>query len=137
MSPSFLIILVALAAVFVALTGVRVFGARRHMRGLIWLAAGAGCIALGAAMRLWPLALLGAGLVGWGLWVRRRPAPSAQDAAFRKAAGLLGVSIDADAEAVRQAFRQKLAAAHPDRGGTDAQARQLIAARDLLLNRKS
>ncbi|MCP1470101.1 hypothetical protein J3E64_001788 [Sphingobium sp. OAS761] len=57
--------------------------------------------------------------------------PGAQDVAQARA--LLGLSPDADAQAIRAAHRRLIASVHPDRGGTEALAAQINAARDLLL----
>lgn len=46
---------------------------------------------------------------------------------------LLGVGDDAGPDAIRAAYRAKIAKAHPDQGGDARLARDLIAARDLLL----
>ena len=67
---------------------------------------------------------------------RKRPAappapPRADDIA--KARALLGLSPDADAKAIRAAHRRLIASVHPDKGGTEALAAQINAARDLLL----
>jgi hypothetical protein len=68
--------------------------------------------------------------------MRRRPAvppvaPGADDLA--KARALLGVAPDADAKTIRAAHRRLIASVHPDRGGTEALAAQINAARDMLL----
>jgi len=46
---------------------------------------------------------------------------------------LLGVGPDADARAIRSAHRRLIASVHPDKGGTEALAAQINAARDLLI----
>lgn len=46
---------------------------------------------------------------------------------------LLGVGPDADEQAIRAAHRRLIASVHPDRGGTEALAARINAARDLLL----
>lgn len=46
---------------------------------------------------------------------------------------LLGVGPEADASAVRAAHRRLIASVHPDKGGTEALAAQINAARDLLI----
>ena len=46
---------------------------------------------------------------------------------------LLGVGPDADARAIRAAHRRLIASVHPDKGGTEALAAQINAARDLLI----
>ncbi len=65
--------------------------------------------------------------------VKSPPAPNQDDVA--KARALLGVAPDADAAEIRAAHRKLIASVHPDRGGTEALAAQLNAARDLLLAR--
>ena len=57
--------------------------------------------------------------------------PKADDIA--RARALLGVQPDADAAEIRAAHRRLIASVHPDRGGTEALAAQINAARDLLL----
>jgi hypothetical protein len=141
MTPSLIAFLVLLAALFVGLTVMRVLGARRTVVGLWEMAAGVGLIGLAAWTKLWPLALLGAGLVGWGLWRRRRvktqgaqPGPS--PAALR-AAAVLGVPANAPPAAVKAAFRKAMASAHPDAGGAAERTRALLEARDVLLQRNT
>lgn len=57
--------------------------------------------------------------------------PASQDiVAARK---LLGIEADADARAIRAAHRRLIASVHPDKGGTEALAAQINAARDLLI----
>jgi hypothetical protein len=87
-----------------------------------------------------PLLLLSA---GWFLLQARRRkgrtrrvapppvSPAANDLAQARA--LLGLPADADADAVRAAHRRLIAAVHPDKGGSEALAAQINAARDLLL----
>jgi len=43
------------------------------------------------------------------------------------------VGPDADARAIRAAHRRLIASVHPDKGGTEALAAQINAARDLLI----
>lgn len=50
-----------------------------------------------------------------------------------KARALLGVPAGADAQAIRAAHRRLIASVHPDKGGTEALAAQINAARDVLL----
>ena len=70
---------------------------------------------------------------GWRL-LRGKPKPHAKkDAEARAARDLLGVGPRADAEAIRAAHRRLMAEAHPDRGGAEARAIALNAARDLLI----
>ncbi|NML11757.1 J domain-containing protein [Sphingobium sp. AR-3-1] len=68
---------------------------------------------------------------------RKRPTapvapPPADDVA--RARALLGVAPDADAGTIRAAHRRLIASVHPDKGGTEALAAQINAARDLLLD---
>lgn len=46
---------------------------------------------------------------------------------------LLGLGPEADARAIRAAHRRLIASVHPDKGGTEALAAQINAARDLLI----
>jgi DnaJ-domain-containing protein 1 len=75
------------------------------------------------------------------LWPRlgspppRRPAPP--DPAEAEARAILGVGPDADEAEIRQAYRARMARAHPDRGGGHAAAARLTAARDRLLKKKT
>jgi hypothetical protein len=71
-----------------------------------------------------------AGAAAWGWWTYRRPA----DPAVR-ARRLLGVAEGADAAAIQSAWRIAISNAHPDAGGSDAAARAVTEARDLLLQR--
>lgn len=48
---------------------------------------------------------------------------------------LLGLGLNADAEAINAAHRRLIAQVHPDRGGTAELARRVNAARDVLLAR--
>lgn len=50
-----------------------------------------------------------------------------------RARALLGLPPQADARAIRAAHRRLIASVHPDRGGTEALAAEINAARDLLL----
>lgn len=70
-----------------------------------------------------------------GRRVRKGGAPTAVAAVddLARARALLGVAAGADADAIRAAHRRLIASVHPDRGGTEALAAQINAARDLLL----
>lgn len=59
--------------------------------------------------------------------------PTPDSASISKARALLGLAPDADAAAIRAAHRRLIASVHPDRGGTEALAAEINAARDLLL----
>lgn len=141
MTPTLIGVLVVLASAFVALTLVRLFGARRQMVGFGWILAGVGLCATGGLLRLWVLAFAGAGCLAFGFWLRRR-ARLSQKATQRSptpeqfaAAQLLNVAPDAPRAVVAAAFRKAMAHAHPDAGGSDAQVRALVQARDTLLQR--
>jgi hypothetical protein len=60
-------------------------------------------------------------------------APDAIDESVAEAYALLGLPRDADPDAIRAAHRRLIASVHPDRGGTEALAARINAARDLLL----
>lgn len=62
-----------------------------------------------------------------------RPKSSEADMSVEEARGLLGVGLEADADAIRAAHRRLIAVTHPDRGGTEALARNINRARDVLL----
>lgn len=64
----------------------------------------------------------------------RKGAPAAANADVGQARALLGLTADADARAIRSAHRRLIASVHPDKGGTEALAAQINAARDLLLD---
>jgi hypothetical protein len=113
-----------------------------HKRGellpnlLRW--AGTGAIALVGVKMLETgrplLALVAAGLA-WGWWRTQAPKPG-QPALTRDEAAalkLLQLRPGADADAIHAAWRRAMQAAHPDSGGSDADARGVTAARDLLL----
>jgi hypothetical protein len=51
-----------------------------------------------------------------------------------EARALLGLPANADVQAIRTAHRRLIATVHPDRGGTEALAAKINAARDLLLD---
>jgi hypothetical protein len=74
-----------------------------------------------------------AAAIAYGWWVWHGKSQSA-DQRLASAARLLGIASDAPAEVIWQAWRQKMASAHPDAGGSDDQAQALTAARDLLIS---
>jgi len=81
------------------------------------------------AVGRWPWQLLGP-VMG-----RELGAPLTRSAAERRASALLGVSRNAHRNEIISAHRRRIAAVHPDRGGTSEQVHQANAARDLLLAR--
>jgi hypothetical protein len=76
------------------------------------------------------LAAVLAGAAAWGWWQFKRPANTAA-----RARRLLGVAEGADAAAIQTAWRIAISNSHPDAGGSDAAARAVTEARDLLLER--
>ena len=67
---------------------------------------------------------------------KRRSASSKakpEPVSIARARALLGVPEDADEATIRAAHRRLIASVHPDRGGTEALAAEINAARDLLL----
>jgi hypothetical protein len=64
------------------------------------------------------------------------PAPVIDERAT-KAAALLGVDVDSTEDQIRAALRARLASSrlHPDHGGDGEEAKQLIAAKNLLIER--
>ncbi len=73
--------------------------------------------------------------VGPKLLARRAPAATA-DPRDIEASRILGVGDSADEAEIRQAYRDKMAQAHPDRGGSHERAARLTAARDRLLRKR-
>lgn len=84
---------------------------------LIWLIA-LGCIAWRVFMGRWP-------------WASKRKPRSSF--ALAHARQLLGVEPGAGRQAIVEAHRRRIAAVHPDRGGSNEQVHEANAARDLLL----
>lgn len=78
-----------------------------------------------------------AALVIWAVWLLLRK-PAAKRRVLRneaEARAVLGVSDDADADAIRAAHRRLVTSVHPDRGGSADLTRRVNAARDRLLGR--
>lgn len=73
----------------------------------------------------------------YALWRFNRSAPPASvpplSMDVAEARAVLGLDESADAAAIRAAHRRLIALMHPDRGGTEALARKINAARDVLL----
>jgi hypothetical protein len=76
------------------------------------------------------MALIAAGAC-YAWWLTQAP-KTPED----KALALLGLKQGASADAIQAAWRSRIAAAHPDAGGSDAAASAVTAARDLLLARQ-
>lgn len=139
-----LLALLIVAIVFVLALAGRLGGAHRRELMRRWPAivfAGAALLAFGRGS-IW-LGLLGlcAAVLAWWLYPAFvRPAQPTQDAADSRAdaeaRALLEVSVGASEEEIRRAYRAKIARAHPDRGGSNAAAAAITAARDRLLRRR-
>lgn len=139
-----LVTLFFIAAMFALLFVGRVGAARRLELMRRWPAivlAGAAIYALSRGA-VWPATLLAvATVLAWQWWPRWRASLSRQakefpaDPADAEAQAILGVGPDATAGEIRAAYRAKMARAHPDRGGSNAEAARLTAARDRLLGK--
>jgi DnaJ domain len=135
--------LIAVAALFALLLVARLGGARRADWLQRWPAlacAGAALLALTRGALGPAVGLAALSVLAWYVSPRllARPAPEAHpehpaDASARK---LLGLPRGANEAEIRRAYRDKIARAHPDRGGSHAAAAQLTAARDRLLKGK-
>lgn|GEM_PF-2446478 len=148
-----LLALLAVLAIFVLLFGVRFGGARRVAILQRWPAIVLAGAAIFAAFRggIWPaLALAAFAVLAWMVWpgiekrLRKYDAAAAaadsrgrtvdpQDEAAR---AILGVGPTASESDIRRAYRAKMIAAHPDRGGSHNEAARLTAARDRLLKKR-
>jgi hypothetical protein len=139
--------LLILAFVFALLALARMGGARRGwlMRmARYWPEAVLIGLGLWTAMRgsLWAgLALSAGAFLVWRIReAQARPASvsapaSSDNTGDAEARALLGLGANATPADIRAAFRAKMAAAHPDRGGGHDHAARLVAARDRLLRR--
>lgn len=76
--------------------------------------------------------LLAAAII-WGVWLLLRKPRRPALPGVAEARAVLGVDADADADTIRTAHRRLAAQVHPDRGGSADLARQVNAARDVLL----
>jgi DnaJ family protein C protein 19 len=72
--------------------------------------------------------------IAWFVWTAMKKPKSRLDEAEARA--VLGVALDADADAIRSAHRRLAAAVHPDRGGSTDLTRRVNAARDVLLKQR-
>jgi len=82
-----------------------------------------------------PLLALAAAGAGYFWWKTQGAKPAHPDDETQ-ALALLGLVRGADADAIQAAWRGRMAQAHPDAGGSDAAARAVTEARDLLLARQ-
>jgi hypothetical protein len=127
-----------LALVFAVVGVLRVGMAKRHS---VWLWRGL-TLAL-VLLLIWRLSWLGLALAWVGIalavvaglvwWSARPRATRAPDPELVEARRVLGVTPKASRADIIAAHRSRIAAAHPDRGGSDQEAARLNAARDLLL----
>lgn len=139
-------VLVAVVFLFAVLLLARIGGARRVLLAARWpaLLAAAGAVyalSRGALIGALWLALLA--VLVWLVWpalMARAPAPELRtdtgDTGDAQARALLGVGAGASEADIRRAYREKMARAHPDRGGAHNEAARLTAARDRLLKKK-
>lgn len=133
----------ALAALIVALLLLwLVFGNKVLLDRRNWPALGA--ILIGALLLAKGHPVIGIALGAAGTAWLRKPKlrkmlrkPFAQDMEIAEARDLLGITANADREAIIAAHRRLIARNHPDSGGTEALAARLNAARDLLLKENS
>lgn len=136
--------LLGVAAVFVFALAIRLImiGRARFDRRLMALFSAAVALGLIASGRIVSGVVIGAigALLAAGPGPDRvRPAARSrvrrENPAVADACALLGVSRGATEADIRSAYRQKIATAHPDQGGSAEAAATLTAARDLLLTR--
>jgi hypothetical protein len=133
-----LIALIAVAVAFLVLTFVRVGGARRAELLRHWpsvLLAVSAALALSRGAYPIGVALAVAAVLAWRWPISRRLGATQQSIDLAEARRVLGVGEAATAAEIRAAFRSKMHSAHPDRGGSHAEAARLVAARDRLLKR--
>ncbi len=143
MLPALLAVTALFALVFIGRYG-GVYRRELMQRWPALLFAGA-ALAVLTRGALWPaIALAALAALAWVVWpgLAQRPptqAPSRtpEDSADAEARRVLGVGRVATADEIRAAYRTKMARAHPDRGGSHAEAARLTAARDRLLRKRS
>jgi hypothetical protein len=137
-------LLIAIGFVFVLLLVGRLGGAQRSVLVKRWPALVMGVAAVFLLMRgqIWPAVAFGAlAALAWVLEPRlMAPPPPPQtgpeDAEDASARAVLGVARGAGPSEIRAAYRTKMRAAHPDRGGSHNEAARLAAARDRLLRKR-
>lgn len=139
-------ILLIVALAFVLLFVLRVGGAQRALLISRWPAVLLAAAAIVMLVRggVSPALVLGAlAVVAWGAWPalnrrlqKEQRGSVREDPADAEALRILGLTSGATESDIRRAYRAKMASAHPDRGGTNAEAARLTAARDRLLRVK-
>lgn len=137
-------LLIAIALVFVLLLAGRLGGAQRLLLVKRWPAVlmGAAGIFLLLRGQIWPAVAFGAlAALAWVLEPRLiapppPPRTGPEDPEDAAARAVLGVAHGAGASEIRAAYRTKMRAAHPDRGGSHNEAARLAAARDRLLRKR-
>lgn len=142
-----MLLVLALVAVGFSLLGVVRLGAARRQALLAqWPAVAFAGAAIFLAFRGAPRsALMFAVLAAaaWVVWpmirekrVVRAGAPQRPSPEEARALADLGLGSAASRADIRRAYRERMARAHPDRGGSHEEAARLTAARDLLLKRR-
>jgi len=101
-----------------------------------WLTAiAAGLVGLASRMKgllpYWPLAKK---FFDQSKQANGNTTPANIDMNRQEAADILGVDIDASADEIRMAHKKLMQKLHPDRGGSDALAKQINHAKDVLLS---
>lgn len=111
-------------------TAMMILGVTMLVRGEIWpgLAALLVALILGGSVRF---------KAAFGNGPRPAPEVAAYSADEIAAYKTLGLAVGADKKAVKAAWKALMKAAHPDQGGSDARAKALNAARDVLLKRRT
>jgi hypothetical protein len=134
------LLLLLIVAVFAGAFLLRVGGARRAQLAAKWPSLFLGVAALILILRgAWQPAVAVAGCA-WLLWMLWPPNAGPERAAREAAAdaearATLGVGAGATEAEIRDAFRERMRYAHPDRGGSHALAARITAARDRLIRR--
>ncbi len=139
-------ILLIVVAVFALLFFVRVGGSQRVELLRRWPALLFAGAALLAASRgaIWPaIAFAALAALAWTWWPRialnlgrRTQTNTPNDPGDAEARAVLGVGPTATSSEIRAAYRAKMTRAHPDTGGSNAEAARLTAARDRLLRKR-
>jgi len=115
----------------------------RVLRGFIATAMAALGVTLIVRGEIWPglgallVALVLGGSVRFSARAGARPGVAAEYTAEEiQAYKTLGLAVGADRKTVKTAWKRLMKDAHPDQGGSEARAKELNAARDVLLKRR-